>query len=95
MRKTATNSRANAGYFNCAKSSFTLLTCPATMGKSFHLSFQTLQHTGHPHPVLPRSTLGIPSLSPNAPCDFTLLRRDKPPSNPFDGCYRLRSNCQP
>ena len=28
-------------------SSFTLVTCPATKGRSFHLSFRTLQHTGH------------------------------------------------
>jgi hypothetical protein len=38
------------------RSSFTLLTCPVTMERSFHLSFRTFQHKGHPHPVLSRST---------------------------------------
>jgi hypothetical protein len=42
--------------------SFTLLTCPATMGRSFHLSFRTSQHKGHPHPVLSRSTKGVSAL---------------------------------
>jgi RHS repeat-associated protein len=39
--------------------SFTLLTCPASMGRSVHLSFRTPQDTGHPHPVLSRSTSGV------------------------------------
>jgi hypothetical protein len=37
-------------------SGFTLLTCPATMGRSFHLSFRTFQRKGPPHPALPKST---------------------------------------
>ena len=38
------------------RSSFTLLTCPVREERSVHLSFRTLQHKGHPHPVLSRST---------------------------------------
>lgn len=45
-------------------SGFTLLTCPAWKGRRVHLSFRTAQHTGHPHPVLSRSTSGFPALSP-------------------------------
>jgi len=41
---------------NQHRSSFTLLACPVTMERSFHLSFRTPQHKGHPHPVLSRST---------------------------------------
>ena len=37
---------ARATYLNGAKRSFTLLTCPATMGRSFHLSFRTLSSSG-------------------------------------------------
>lgn len=54
----ATNSMADATYLNRAGSSFTLITCPASMGRSFRLSFRTLQHTRHPHPVLSKSTSG-------------------------------------
>jgi hypothetical protein len=54
---TATNGMTNVTHLkNNTGSSFTLLTYPVTMERSFHLSFRTLQHKGRPHPVLSRST---------------------------------------
>lgn len=53
----ATNSRLMANYsYGGAGCSFTLLTCPASMGRSFHLSFRAVQRQGHPHLALSRST---------------------------------------
>jgi YD repeat-containing protein len=55
--RTATNGMTICHPFESQyRMSFTLLTCPVTMERSFHLSFRTPQHKGHPHPVLSRST---------------------------------------
>jgi hypothetical protein len=55
--KTATKGMTNVTHLKInTESSFTLLTCPVQTERSFHLSFRTLQHPGHPHPMLLRST---------------------------------------
>src|ERR1035437_4122905 len=55
--KTATNGMTKRHPFeNQYRSSLMLLACPVPKERSFHLSVRTLQHKGHPHPVLSRST---------------------------------------
>jgi|SRR5882724_710396 len=72
-KMTATNGMTNVTHLKInAGSGFTLLTCPVREERSFHLSFRTLQHKGHPHPVLSRSTparFSIGSFTENLPAN--------------------------
>src|SRR5262249_32022580 len=59
---------------------FTLLTCPASLGRSFHLSLRTPQSKGRPHPGLSWSTpRNFPSaFSPKTPRQTELETRPFP-----------------
>jgi hypothetical protein len=62
MNQTATNSMGYAAYFYGAKrASWSSRPCNEA-GAPSHLFIRTPQHKGHPHPVLSRSTQGVPAL---------------------------------